>query len=165
MSEPLRCGWRFVLALLGPDRIGTDAASPYPPAIVATRKAGLMAATPLHYVTKHLQQGIESDHFRLKKNMPRTGGFQSFSTARRAIQGFEAMLWLRKGFGFAGAWTVREQNQLLAACFGLSSRTMRERRPGQPLLWPVSEFATRPHGTPHRLPLSGKGSLLLVLTT
>lgn len=33
--------------------------------------------------------------------------------------GFEAMLWLRKGFGFADAWTVREQNQLLAYCFGL----------------------------------------------
>ena len=33
--------------------------------------------------------------------------------------GFEAMLWLRKGFDFAGAWTVREQNQLLAFCFGL----------------------------------------------
>ena len=76
-------------------------------------------ARPLHYVTKHLQQGIESDHFRVKKNMPRVGGFQSFSTARRTIQGFEAMLWLRKGFGFAGAWTVREQNRLLALCFGL----------------------------------------------
>jgi transposase, IS6 family len=94
--------------LLAPDRIGTDAAGPYPPAIAATRKAGLLARAPLHYVTKHLQQGIESDHFRLKKNMARTGGFQSFSTARRTIQGFEAMLWLRKGFGFAGAWTVCE---------------------------------------------------------
>ena len=28
-------------------------------------------------------------------------------------------LWLRKGFGFAGPWTVREQNRLLALCFGL----------------------------------------------
>ena len=28
-------------------------------------------------------------------------------------------VWLRKGFGFAGAWTVCEQNQLLAVCFGL----------------------------------------------
>jgi len=37
------------------------------------------------------------------------------------IQGFEAMLWLHKGFGFAGAWTVREQNQLLAVCFGLQA--------------------------------------------
>jgi IS6 family transposase len=94
--------------LLAPDRIGTDAAGAYPPAIAATRKAGLLARTPVHYVTKHLQQGIESDHFRVKKNMPRVGGFRSFSTARRTIQGFEAMLWLRKGFGFAGAWTVCE---------------------------------------------------------
>jgi transposase, IS6 family len=41
--------------------------------------------------------------------------------AHRAIQGFEAMLWLRKGFGFVGAWTVREQNHLLAVCFGLQA--------------------------------------------
>src|SRR3954464_14957939 len=68
---------------------------------------------------KHLQQGIESDHFRVKRPMPRIGGFQAFQTAQRTIQGFEAMLWLRKGFGFAGAWTVLEQNRLLALCFGL----------------------------------------------
>ena len=107
--------------LLAPDRIGTDGASTYPPAIVAARSDGLLARAPLHYVTKHLQQGIESDHFRVKKNMPRVGGFQSFHTARRTIQGFEAMLWLRKGFGFSGVWTVREQNRLLAVCFGLSA--------------------------------------------
>jgi transposase, IS6 family len=105
--------------LLSPDWIGTDGAGPYPPALAATRKAGLLARTPVHYVTKHLQQGIESDHFRVKRAMPRIGGFQSFHTARRTIQGFEAILWLRKGFGFAGAWTVREQNRLLGACFGL----------------------------------------------
>ena len=29
------------------------------------------------------------------------------------------MLWLRKGLGFAGAWTVREQNRLLGAGLGL----------------------------------------------
>lgn len=51
--------------------------------------------------------------------MPRVGTFRSFNTARRTIQGFEAMLWLRKGFGFTGAWTVREQKRLLAHCFGL----------------------------------------------
>ena len=105
--------------LLAPDRIGTDGAGPYPPAIAESRKAALLPRTPTHYVTKHLQQGIESDHFRVKRSMPRVGGFRSFNTARRTIQGFEAMLWLRKGFGLAGAWTVREQNRLLALCFGL----------------------------------------------
>ena len=45
-------------------------------AIKAARKAGLLARTPVHYVTKHLQQGIESDHFRVKRPMPRVGCFQ-----------------------------------------------------------------------------------------
>jgi IS6 family transposase len=105
--------------LLAPDRIGTDGTGPYPPAIAAARKDGLLARVPVHYITKPLQQGIESDHFRVKRPMPRIGGFQAFHTARRTIQGFEAMLWLRKGFGCAGAWMVREQNRLLALCFGL----------------------------------------------
>ncbi len=106
--------------LLSPDRIGTDGAGTYPGAIAAARKEGRLARDPVHHVTKHLQQGIESDHFRLKKNMPRVGGFRSFNTARRSIQGFEAMLWMRKGFGFSGPWTVIEQNRMLGLCFGLS---------------------------------------------
>ena len=73
----------------------------------------------MHYVTKHLQQGIESDHFRVKRPMPRIGGFQAFHTARRTIQGFEAMLWLRKGFGFAGAWTVSRAEPAARGLFGL----------------------------------------------
>lgn len=32
---------------------------------------------------------------------------------------FEAMLWLRKGFGFSGEWTVNDQNDLLVCLFGL----------------------------------------------
>ncbi len=95
-------------SLLSPDRIGTDGAGTYPGALVAAKKEGLLSRDPVHYVTKHLQQEIESAHFRLKKNMARVGGFQTFHTARRSTQGFEAMLWLRKGFGFAGPWTVIE---------------------------------------------------------
>lgn len=49
----------------------------------------------------------------------RVGGFRSFNTTRLTILGFDAKLWLRKGFGFAGAWTVHEQNWLRALCFGL----------------------------------------------
>ena len=58
--------------------------------------------------------------------MPRIGGFHSFHTARRTIRGFEAMLWLRKGFGFAGAWTVREQNQLLSVSSDFRRLTKRK---------------------------------------
>ncbi|MFW8609898.1 DDE-type integrase/transposase/recombinase [Rhizobium beringeri] len=63
---------------------------------------------------------LESDHFRVKKNMPKIGGFQSFNTARRTIAGFEAMLSLRKGFGFSGGWTIDDQNDLVARLFGLT---------------------------------------------
>ena len=112
-------------------------------------RTGLLARTPVHYVTKHLQQGIESDHFRVKRPMPRVGGFRSFHTARRTIQGFEAMLWLRKGFGFAGAWTVREQNRLLALCFGLPAvNKVVKTGPIQPILRPAPEFATTPSAKP-----------------
>ena len=45
------------------------------------------------------------------------------STIDLAIQGFEAMLWLRKGFGVGRAWTVREQNQLIATVSDFPPRT------------------------------------------
>ena len=73
----------------------------------------------MHQVSKHLQQGIESDHFHVMKNMPKIGGFQSLASAKRTIAGFEAMGWLKKGFGFADEGTVRTQNELLACCFVL----------------------------------------------
>ncbi|WOJ91840.1 IS6 family transposase (plasmid) [Methylocapsa polymorpha] len=105
--------------LLAPDKFGTDGASVYPATISDAVDAGLIPPNPLHRVSKHFQQGIESDHFRVKENMPKVGGFQSFRTARKTIAGFEAMLWLKKGFDFAGEWTVRKQNKLLSCCFGL----------------------------------------------
>lgn len=101
-------------SLLAPDRIGTDGAGSYPSAIAERRAGGLLPRTPVQYVTKRLQQRIENDHFRIKRARPRVGGFRSFHTARRTICGFEAMLWLRKGFGFAGAllWTSRQEQSM-----------------------------------------------------
>ena len=105
--------------LLSPDKIGTDGASVYPAAIKDGVAQGLLDADVTHRVSKHLQQVIESDHFRLKQMMPKVGCLRSFTTARRTIAGFEALLWLRKGFGFAGDWSVRRQNELIALCFGI----------------------------------------------
>ena len=105
--------------LLSPEKIGTDGANTFPSAIRTSVGDGLLHSHPVHYVSKHLQQGIESDHFRVKKNMPKVGGFRSFKTARRTIAGFEAMLWLRKGFDFNGDWSVNDQNDLLARLFEL----------------------------------------------
>jgi len=68
----------------------------------------------MHDVTNHLQQGIERGHFRAKKNMLKVGGFRSFNSVRKCVAGFEAMLKLKKSFGFSGHGCVRQQNDLLA---------------------------------------------------
>ena len=130
--------------LLAPDRIGTDGAGPYPPAIAESREAGLLPRSPTHYVTKHLQQGIESDHFRVKRAMPRVGGFRSFATARRTICGFEAMLWLRKGFGLPARGPCASRTGCSGSASDFPSRTKHESGAVDALLRLTVGFATRP---------------------
>lgn len=86
--------------LLPPGKIGTDRANTFPSTIKVAVDDGQLRSNPVPYMTRYLQQGIESEHFRV----PKIGGFQSFNTVRQAIAGFEAMLWLRKGFSCD--WTV-----------------------------------------------------------
>ena len=105
--------------LLAPDRIGTDGAGTYPPLIAESRKAGLLpkrrsATSPSTY-----SRALRATTSGSRRTWPRVGGLRSFNTPRSTICAFEAMLWLRKGFGFAGTCTVCEQNRLLAVCFGL----------------------------------------------
>ncbi|MBB4956157.1 hypothetical protein H4S14_004251 [Agrobacterium vitis] len=69
--------------LLWRNKIGTDGANTFPSAIKTSVDSVLLHPDPMYYAAKHLQQGIESDHIRPKKNMPKIGGFQSFNTARR----------------------------------------------------------------------------------
>jgi len=88
--------------LLSPDRIGTDGAGAYPPAIAESRKAGLLARTPVHYITKHLQQGIESDHFRVKRPMPRIGGFQAFHNSATDHSGLRGHAGAAQGLWLCG---------------------------------------------------------------
>jgi hypothetical protein len=60
--------------------------------------------------------------------MPKVGDFRSFNRARRSIRDFEAKLWMRKGFGFAGPWTVIEQNRMLGSASDLQRLTKRKMR-------------------------------------
>ncbi len=92
IGRDLAAAKRFLRKMLNdgplpsPDRIGTGGAGTDPGAVAAARTRGWLARHPVHHATKHLQQAIESDHFRLE-NMPRVGGFRSFNTARRSIRG------------------------------------------------------------------------------
>ncbi|MBB4288036.1 hypothetical protein GGE16_000052 [Rhizobium leguminosarum] len=73
---------------------------------------------PVHYGTKHLQQGIESNHFRVKKNMPnrRLLILQNGTADDRELRSHALV---EEGLRFFGDWTVNNQNDLLARLFGL----------------------------------------------
>ncbi len=60
-------------------------ASVYPAAIKDGIVQGLPDADVTHRISKHLQQVIKSDHFRLKQMMPKVGCLRSSTTARRTI--------------------------------------------------------------------------------
>ena len=114
-------------------------------ALALARACGGLRRTPVHYVTKHLQQGVESDHSRVKRPMPRIGCFQAFHTAQRTIQGFEAMLWLCKGFGFV-SYPPRAQPQAWSARYDWTSWPVQAAN--QPL-GAVSEMVTRAVPSPN----------------
>ena len=82
----------------------------------------------LNALVERLKRQSKGDHFRVKRPMPRVGGFQAFHTARRTIPGFEALLWLRKGFGFSGPWTVREQTTCSRPASDFSGLTKRRNK-------------------------------------
>ena len=113
---------RFFKQSLGDDglfsanEIGTDCAPALICAVEGLQEGNLKLK---HQKSKHLQQGIESDHYRLKRNMHRKGVFQSLKTARKTISGYEPMLWLRKSMGFIKKWDVRKQDHLINLCFGI----------------------------------------------
>lgn len=71
---------------------------------------------------KFLQRGIENDHFRLKRVIPKNGCFQSFHTARKTLRGYEAILWIKKESGFKGKWIINEQINFIQNIFGLNNK-------------------------------------------
>ncbi|OUI77612.1 transposase [Commensalibacter intestini] len=107
--------------LFAPTHIGTDKALTFPKTIQAMKKENILFNSCLHEVGKPLQQRIENDHFRLKRVIPQSGCFQSFHTARKTIKGYEAILWLKKGLGFKGKWTINEQINFIQNIFGLNN--------------------------------------------
>lgn len=132
--------------LMSPRKIGTDGANTFPTAIKSSVADGLLNPGPAHYVTKHLQQGIESDHFRVKKNMPKIGGYQSFKTARRTIAGSEAMLWLRMASVFPANGPSTIKTICLRSSSDFKRLTNRDNAANYRMLRAPEELATGPFG-------------------
>lgn len=79
--------------LLSPGKIGTDGANTFPSTIKTAVEDGLLHPGPVHYVTKHFQQGIESDHFRVKIRKGSSDDEKPMTTLGRYISRRDRLLY------------------------------------------------------------------------
>lgn len=94
----------------------------FPKTIQTMKEENILPSCRIHQTKKFLQQGIENDHFRLKRFIPKNSCFQSFHIARKTLKGYEAILQIKKGLAFKGTWTINEQINFIQNIIGLKNR-------------------------------------------
>ncbi|PEP92132.1 IS6 family transposase [Bacillus toyonensis] len=104
-----------------PRTITADGDKAYPVAIRKLKEEKrLPHDTPLR-VKKYLNNIIEQDHRFIKKRIRNMLGLKSYKTARKMIDGIEAMYMIKKGQTSQGAKSVQKQIKLIHHLFGLSA--------------------------------------------
>ncbi len=100
--------------------INVDKNAAYPKAIADLKAAGALPEEVELRQVKYLNNLIEQDH-RFIKRLTKPGmGFFSFETAKRTLQGYEAMNMFRKGqVQGVDKGDVRGQATLVARLFGV----------------------------------------------
>lgn len=104
-----------------PRTITDDGDKAYPVAIRKLKADNCLPHnTPLR-VKKYLNNIIEQDHRFIKKRIRNMLGLKSYKTARKMIDGIEAMYMIKKGQTSQGAKSVQKQIKLINHLFGLSA--------------------------------------------
>jgi IS6 family transposase len=80
-----------------PRVINTDLAPIYSFAIPNSKKEGALRNYCRHRPAQYLNNILEQDHRAIKRRVNAKRGFREFRTARRTIQGYEAVHMIRKG--------------------------------------------------------------------
>jgi IS6 family transposase len=80
-----------------PRVINTDLAPIYRSAISDTKKEGTLRNRCRHRPVQYLNNILEQDHRAIKRRVNAKQGFREFHSARRTIQGYEAVHMIRKG--------------------------------------------------------------------
>ena len=105
-----------------PRVINTDLAPIYASAIPAIKKEGILRRRCWHRPVQYLNNILEQDHRAIKRRVNAKQGFREFHSARRTIQGYEAINMLRKGqVRWMSGTDVRGQNQFVDRVFGLAA--------------------------------------------
>ena len=82
---------------LSPNRDRDGGICNFPSTIKTSVDDGILYPDPVHFVTKHLQQYIESDHFRVNKDIPKTMASNP-STQPKNHRGFQGDAMSEEGF-------------------------------------------------------------------
>ena len=105
-----------------PRVINTDLAPIYGSAIADIKKEGTLRSRCRYRPVQYLNNIIEQDHRAIKRRVNAKQGFREFHSARRTIQGYEAIHMLRKGqVRWMSGSDVRRQNQFIDKVFGLAA--------------------------------------------
>ncbi len=105
-----------------PRVINTDLAPIYTRAIPSIKKEGVLGRRCCHRPVQYLNNIIEQDHRAIKRRINAKQGFREFHSARRTLQGYEAMNMIRKGqVRWVKANDVRCQIRFIGKLFGLAA--------------------------------------------
>ena len=105
-----------------PRVINTDQARLYGSAIPAVKEEGTLRARCRHRPVQYLNNIVEQDHRAIKRRVTAKQGFREFHTARRTIQGYEAMHMIRKGQArWVSGSDVRQQIQFIKKLFEVAA--------------------------------------------
>ena len=80
-----------------PRVINTDLAPIYPTAIAGLQRSGNLPHRCPHRPVQYLNKIVEQDHRFVKKRIVTKQGFRAFGSARRTVDGYEAIHQMRKG--------------------------------------------------------------------
>jgi transposase, IS6 family len=94
----------------------------YTSAIPELQRTGIIRRRSRHRPVQYLNNIIEQDHRAIKKRVNAKQGFRSFGTARRTIEGYEAVHMMRKGqVKWVADDDVCRQIQFVDKLFGLAA--------------------------------------------
>jgi transposase, IS6 family len=103
-----------------PRVINTDLAPTYPTAIAGLQRSGNLPRRCRHRPVQYLNNIVEQDHRFVKKRIVAKQGFRAFGSARRTVDGYEAIHQMRKGqVRWLPARDIVRHNLYIDRLFGL----------------------------------------------
>ena len=106
---------------VGPRVINVDKSLTFPPALSELQATNDMPGKTKLRAIKYLNNSMENDHKFTKSKSRYRQGYQSFTTARKTLDGMEAMRMIQKGQIRCVGKDIKNQNKFICGLFGLGT--------------------------------------------